>query len=89
MQHKAGLLAKPAYESYVTGVQFYMSNPGMRIAWQLSSGHFGGEFRSFVDSILRDTATMCAPDAYVEWKRLVQSTPSVPAAQDLMTTPKA
>ena len=41
LQHKAGLLLKPPFESFVTGLRFYMSNPGMRVAWQLSSGHFG------------------------------------------------
>ena len=61
----------PAFESFVTGIRFYMSNPGMRVAWQLSSGHFGREFRGFVDSILRDTAIAPVPDAYGEWKRLV------------------
>jgi hypothetical protein len=80
LQHKAGLLAKPAFESFVAGTRFYMSNPGMRVAWQLSSGHFGREFRGFVDSILRDTAIAPIADAYAEWKRLVQSNPSIPAA---------
>ena len=73
MQHKAGLLAKPAFDSYVAGVHFYMANPGIRAAWQLSAAQFGPEFRDFVDSILKRTSMEDNPDPYVEWKRLVQS----------------
>jgi len=72
MQYKAGLLAKAAFESYVAGIQFYMSNPGMRVAWQLSSGHFGAEFCGFIESILKETAIAHVPDAYAEWGRLVR-----------------
>jgi hypothetical protein len=52
----------------------------MRAAWQLSCGHFGWEFRRFVDSILREAAVARLPDAYAEWKKLVQSNPGVPGA---------
>jgi hypothetical protein len=78
MQHKAGLLAKAAFDSYQAGVHFYMTNPGMRAAWQLSAGQFGAEFRHFVDSILRATTIKQVPHAYTEWKKLVQTGAGVP-----------
>jgi len=72
MQHKAGLLAPSAYESYVSGVRFYMATPGVRAAWKLSRGQFGDEFRAFGDAVVNEMEG--APpraDAYTEWKRLV------------------
>ena len=78
MQHKAGLLAKAPFDSYKAGMHFYMSNPGLRAAWQLSAGQFGGEFRHFVDSILTATPIKHVPDAYAEWKKLVQASPGIP-----------
>jgi hypothetical protein len=73
MQHKAGLLAASAYESYVSGVRHYMAFPGIRAAWKLSNGQFGQEFRNFVDAILERVPAAGNADAYPEWRALVQS----------------
>jgi hypothetical protein len=77
MQHKAGLLAPSAYESYVAGVRHYMTLPGIRAAWKLSHGQFGQEFCNFVDSILEQVPAANDADTYSEWKSLVQSTKGV------------
>lgn len=80
MQYKAGLLAETAFESYKSGIHFYMANPGLRAAWQVSAGQFGAEFRNFVDATMRATDIKQAPDSYAEWKKLVQANPGIPAA---------
>ena len=88
LQHKAGLLAKPAFESFVTGdtVLHVESRDevvgGMatifRPFWQrVSSG--------FVDSILRDTAIAPVPDAYAEWKRSLRNRSRPPEPRCLST----
>jgi len=72
IQHKTGLLAPSAYESYVAGARFYMAMPGVRAAWKLSRGQFGMEFRDFCDAIVSEMA-QAAPraDAHTEWNKLV------------------
>jgi len=72
MQHKAGLLAPAAYESYVAGARFYLVTPGVRAAWKLTREQFGSEFRSFVDATVTELANAPPrPDAFAEWKKLV------------------
>lgn len=73
-QHQAGLLSDSAFDSYVAGVKFYMSMPGMRAAWKMAEDQFGADFRAFVNSVL---AKMPVPapnaDAYSEWRKLLRS----------------
>jgi hypothetical protein len=71
MQHKAGLLSESAFASYVAGVRYYMSLPGLRAAWQVSSGQFGREFVEFVDAELAQTPLAPATDSLEEWKSRV------------------
>ena len=73
MQHRAGLLAQPSFDSYVARVRFYMASPGMRAARQLCAGQFGSELPGFVTSILKETAVTRGADLYAEWNKLVQS----------------
>jgi hypothetical protein len=73
MQNKEGLLAPSANESYIAGIQYYMSLPGFRAAWKLCRNHFGQEFRNFGDAILVQVPMASETDAYSEWKILTQS----------------
>jgi hypothetical protein len=80
LQHEAGQLDQPAFDSYVAGVRYYMSSPGIRAAWQVSRGQFGSDFRNFVDAILREPPLARGGDAYAEWHKLVESERTTPAA---------
>ena len=73
LQHEAGMLSEAAFDSYVAGVKFYFSSPGMRAAWKLSEGQFGSDFRSFANAMLAKTPISQAPDAYVQWRKLLAS----------------
>lgn len=42
------MLSDAAFNSYVAGVKFYFSMPGMRAAWKLSEGQFGATFATSV-----------------------------------------
>jgi hypothetical protein len=72
LQYKAGLLAPAAFDSYVAGVHQFMASSGLRAAWKLSAGQFGGEFRNFVTGMLEKTSAK-RTDAYADWKKVVQA----------------
>jgi len=72
MQHKAGLLSDAAFASYVAGVRYYMSTPGLRAAWQVGSAQFGREFVEFVNGELARAPLVAPPDAYELWKARVR-----------------
>ena len=73
------VLDQPAFDSYVAGVRYYMRSPGMRAAWQVSRGQFGGDFRDFVDAIVREPPTARGGDAYAGWHKLFESERTAPA----------
>lgn len=78
LQHQAGMLSDAAFDSYVAGVKFYMSRPGMRAAWKLWENQFGHDFRSFGNSILSKMPPARNADAYSEWRKLVRLEASGP-----------
>jgi len=66
------MLSDAAFDSYVAGVKFYFSMPGMRAAWKLLESQFGGDFRSFGSAMLAQTkATSQNADAYAAWRNLL------------------
>jgi hypothetical protein len=73
LQYRAGLMSKETYDTYVAGVRFYMTRPGMRAAWKLHRMQFGPEFRSFGDGILKEVRAAPAVDTLAEWNALVRA----------------
>jgi hypothetical protein len=72
LQHEAGMLSDAAFNSYVAGVKFYFSMPGMRAAWKLSEGQFGSNFRAFGNAMLAQGQRSQSADAYVQWRKLLE-----------------
>ena len=71
LQHEAGMLSDAAFDSYIAGVNFYFSMPGMRAAWKLSEGQFGSGYRAFANAILARISIRQPSDAYDEWRKLL------------------
>jgi hypothetical protein len=72
LQHATGMLSDAAFDSYVAGVKFYFSMPGLRAAWKLSEAQFGSEFRSFGNTMLAQTPVTQNADAYSQWRNLLE-----------------
>jgi len=68
LQHKAGLLDEAAFDSYVAGARYYMSTPGVRAAWILSSAQFGPDFRAFVDDLIAKSQFAASIDTFAAWQ---------------------
>jgi hypothetical protein len=79
LQHEAGMLSNAAFNSYVAGVKFYFSMPGLRAAWKLSEGQFGNEFRAFGNAMLAQTPVAQGADAYSRWRELIEAGSTSPA----------
>ena len=62
-----------AFNSYRAGVRSHMGHVGFRAAWKLLGGHFGREFREFVDAQLAITPVAQTVDLYEEWQKTVQA----------------
>lgn len=73
LQYRAGLMSKETYDTYVAGVRFYMTNPGMRAAWKLHRMQFGPEFRAFGDTVVKEVSVAPARDILAEWNALVRA----------------
>jgi hypothetical protein len=73
LQYKAGLLSKETYDTYVSGVRFYMASPGFRAAWKMHRMQFGSEFRAFGDAMLNEVPVAPAVDSLAEWNALVRA----------------
>ena len=81
LQHEAGMLSDAAFNSYVAGVKFYFSMPGMRAAWKLSEGQFGSDFRAFGNAMLAQTQCSEDADAYLQWRKLLASEQAKPSSR--------
>ena len=73
LQHQVGALDQAAFDSYSAGVRSHMGQVGLRAAWKLLGGQFGGEFREFVDAQLAATSVAQTVDLYEEWQKTVQA----------------
>ncbi len=70
------MLSDAAFNSYVAGVKFYFSMPGMRAAWKLSESQFGSDYRAFGSAMLAQTnGTSQNADAYAAWRKLLAAEP--------------
>jgi hypothetical protein len=73
LQHRAGALDEVAWRSFVAGVEFFMTSPGMRAIWKVISKQFGADFRGFVDGILQKMPIGHPVDSYAAWVEQVKS----------------
>lgn len=73
LQHETGMISDAAFDSYVAGVRFYFSMPGLRAAWKLCEAQFGSEFRAFGNAMLAATPISQNSDAYGQWRKLLSA----------------
>lgn len=68
LQHKADMLDEEAFTSFVAGVRSFVTAPGMRTAWRMTSVQYGRSFREFVDGELAKSPQSALADSYVTWQ---------------------
>jgi hypothetical protein len=55
LQHRAGTLDSPSWDTDVAALREFFSYPGFRVAWRFNRDFMSGAFREFVDTIMRET----------------------------------
>jgi hypothetical protein len=68
LQFQAGTLDRAGWESDLETLRLFASHPGSRVAWSFSRTFFSGDYRAFVDGLMRDTRTS-PPQDYAEFWR--------------------
>jgi hypothetical protein len=73
LQNHAGLLDPAAFNSFVAGVREFFALPGLRAAWQMSSGQYGDEFVRFMNNLMSESAAASRHDRVGQWVAAVKS----------------
>jgi len=79
LQNHAGLLDPAAFNSFVAGVRQFLSLPGLRAAWQMSSSQFGEEFACFMNDLMNEAAPAPKSDRVAQWTAALKGL-NVPAS---------
>ena len=72
LQHNAGQISERAFDAYLAGLKYFVSMPGVRVAWKVPEDQFGDDFRSFANGIIA-TMPPRVTDAYADWRELLES----------------
>jgi hypothetical protein len=86
LQHRARTIDPGSMASAAANHRVFLSYPGCRAAWKSTRGQFTGEFRDYLDGIVRDTPPVQPPDVAARWKAFVAEdkakleTPPIPPA---------
>lgn len=67
-QHRAGLLNKESWATEVATLRLQLGFVPMRVTWKMYRENMTGEYRSFVDALLKQTPHRRTWDELAEWK---------------------
>jgi hypothetical protein len=71
LQFRAGTMDRRSWEPDLATLKQFASNPANRVAWSFARGFWGGEYRDFVDALMRETTVRLPPDYAEFWKSRV------------------
>jgi hypothetical protein len=73
LQNRGGPLDTVAFDSFVAGVRFIFTLPGMRAAWRLSAHQFGKEFASFMNGMMEEIEVAPEGGRLMHWIEALKS----------------
>jgi hypothetical protein len=79
LQFRTGTLDRRGWEADLATLKQLASMPSARVAWSFVRGFWDGEFRDFVDALMRETTIRSLPPDYADfWKsRITEELASV------------
>jgi hypothetical protein len=72
LQHRNGLLDPPSWATEVATLKGFLLMPAWRVAWEMTRHQAGGEYREYVDDMLRSVKPMKSFDESSVWKQLME-----------------
>ena len=71
MQYQAGLLHATSWEVDLASLRAFLSFPYCRVSWKINRQFSGGEYRDFVDSMMKEIKVAKPFDELATWKTLM------------------
>jgi hypothetical protein len=68
LQFRAGTMDRRSWEPDLATLKQFASSPANRVAWSFARGFWDGEYRDFVDALMRETPSHLPPDYAAFWK---------------------
>ncbi len=78
LQHRAGTLDSPSWDTDVAALREFFSYPGFRVAWRFNRDFMSGAFRDYVDAIMRGTRGTNRLDLASTWTALLTEETATP-----------
>ena len=71
LQYRAGLLLSTSWETDAATLRGFFSVPACRVAWVMNRDLMSGDYRNYVDALMRDIKPRAASDTLATWKTLM------------------
>ncbi|HZZ35251.1 MAG TPA: hypothetical protein VFE03_05965 [Caulobacteraceae bacterium] len=72
LQHQKGLLDAASWATEVATLKVFLLSPAWRVGWQMCRDQTSGDYRQFVDSLMRSVKPMKSFDESSVWKDLME-----------------
>jgi hypothetical protein len=71
LQYRAGLLIATGWQTDDATLRGFLAVPACRVAWIMNRDLMSGDYRNYVDALLRDIKPRAAADALATWRSLM------------------
>src|SRR5471030_2493661 len=71
LQYRAGLLLSTSWEADAATLRGLFCVPACRVAWVMNRDLMSGDYRNYVDALMRDIKPRAASDTLATWKTLM------------------
>jgi len=72
LQHQKGLLDAASWTTEVATLKSFLLLPAWRVGWEMCRNQSSGEYRQYVDSLLRSVKPMKSFDESSVWRQLME-----------------
>src|SRR5450755_2094299 len=71
LQYRAGLLLSTSWETDDATLRGFFAVPACRVAWTMNRDLISGDYRNYVDALMRDIKPSAASDTLETWRNLM------------------
>ena len=71
LQYRAGLLLSTSWETDDATLRGFFAVPACRVAWTMNRDLISGDYRNYVDALMRDIKPSAVSDTLAIWRKLM------------------